>query len=65
MRSRMLAKFSILATRLYDRSTQFVVAKSLGIEKLYADIDEGNFRSQALFRKLGFKAQAGQFQRTL
>jgi ribosomal-protein-alanine N-acetyltransferase len=43
----------------------FCYAKSLGIEKLYADIDEGNFRSQALFKKLGFKAQNGQFQRLL
>jgi len=40
----------------------FSHAKSLGIEKLYADIDEGNFRSQALFNKLGFKAKNGQFQ---
>ncbi|EGR3106976.1 N-acetyltransferase, partial [Vibrio parahaemolyticus] len=37
-------------------SLLFSHAKSLGIEKLYADIDEGNFRSQALFNKLGFKA---------
>ncbi|OQK26194.1 hypothetical protein XM70_c11750 [Vibrio parahaemolyticus] len=43
----------------------FSHAKSLGIEKLYADIDEGNFRSQALFNKLGFKAQNGQFQCSL
>lgn len=28
----------------------FSHAKSLGIEKLYADIDEGNFRSNALFK---------------
>ncbi|WP_308304635.1 GNAT family N-acetyltransferase [Vibrio parahaemolyticus] len=41
----------------------FSHAQSLGIEKLYADIDEGNFRSQALFNKLGFKAKNGQFQR--
>ncbi len=40
-------------------------AKSLGIEKLYADIDEGNFRSQALFNKFGFKAKKGLFQRLL
>ena len=40
-------------------------AKSLGIEKLYADIDEGNFQSQALFNKLGFKAKKGLFQRLL
>ncbi len=40
-------------------------AKSLGIEKLYADIDEGNFRSQALFDKLGFTAKNGLFQRLL
>ncbi|HGF5253747.1 TPA: GNAT family N-acetyltransferase, partial [Vibrio parahaemolyticus] len=46
-------------------SLLFSHAKSLGIEKLYADIDEGNFRSQALFNKLGFKAQNGQFQRSL
>ncbi|ODZ95865.1 GNAT family N-acetyltransferase, partial [Vibrio parahaemolyticus] len=36
-------------------SLLFYHAKSLGIERLYADIDEGNFRSQALFNKLGFK----------
>ncbi|HHC7102313.1 TPA: GNAT family N-acetyltransferase [Vibrio parahaemolyticus] len=46
-------------------SLLFSHAKSLGVEKLYADIDEGNFRSQALFNKLGFKAQNGQFQRSL
>ncbi|MBE4111833.1 GNAT family N-acetyltransferase [Vibrio parahaemolyticus] len=46
-------------------SLLFSHAKSLGIEKLYADIDEGNFRSQALFNKLGFKDQNGQFQRSL
>ncbi len=46
-------------------SLLFSHAKSLGIEKLYADIDEGNFRSQALFNKLGFKAKNGQFQRLL
>ncbi|EGQ7997904.1 N-acetyltransferase [Vibrio vulnificus] len=46
-------------------SLLFSHAKSLGIEKLYADIDDGNFRSQALFNKLGFKAQNGQFQRSL
>ncbi|WP_238800108.1 GNAT family N-acetyltransferase [Vibrio vulnificus] len=40
-------------------------AKSLGIEILYADIDEGNFGSQALFKNLGFKAKNGQFQRFL
>ncbi|TOJ27861.1 GNAT family N-acetyltransferase, partial [Vibrio parahaemolyticus] len=38
-------------------SLLFSHAKSLGIERLYADIDEGNFRSQALFNKLGFKAK--------
>ncbi|UYI45820.1 GNAT family N-acetyltransferase [Vibrio natriegens] len=43
----------------------FLHAKSLGITKLYADIDDGNFRSQALFKKLGFNAQNGQFQRTI
>ena len=43
----------------------FSHAKHLGVEKLYADIDEGNFRSQALFRKLGFKDQNGQFERSL
>ncbi|WP_407333633.1 GNAT family N-acetyltransferase [Enterovibrio sp. 27052020O] len=43
----------------------FSYAKSLGIEKLHADIDDGNFRSQALFNKLGFKAKNGQFQRLL
>ncbi|WP_367844802.1 GNAT family N-acetyltransferase, partial [Vibrio parahaemolyticus] len=37
-------------------SLLFSHAKSVGIEKLYADIDEGNFRSKALFEKLGFKA---------
>ncbi|MCS0027416.1 GNAT family N-acetyltransferase, partial [Vibrio alginolyticus] len=46
-------------------SLLFSHAKSLGIEKLSADIDEGNFRSQALFNKLGFKAKNGQFQRLL
>ncbi|WP_308413093.1 GNAT family N-acetyltransferase, partial [Vibrio parahaemolyticus] len=46
-------------------SLLFSHAKSLGIEKLYADIDEDNFRSQALFNKLGFKAKNGQFQRLL
>ena len=35
-------------------SLLFSHAKSVGIEKLYADIDEGNFRSKALFEKLGF-----------
>ncbi|TOJ76071.1 GNAT family N-acetyltransferase, partial [Vibrio parahaemolyticus] len=40
-------------------SLLFSHAKSLGIERLYADIDEGNFRSQALFNKLGFKAKNG------
>ncbi|EGQ8961589.1 GNAT family N-acetyltransferase [Vibrio parahaemolyticus] len=43
----------------------FSHAKSLGIQKLHADIDEGNFRSQALFNKLGFKVKNGQFQRLL
>ncbi|MDG2673548.1 GNAT family N-acetyltransferase [Vibrio parahaemolyticus] len=43
-------------------SLLFSHAKSLGIERLYTDIDEGNFRSQALFNKLGFKAKNGQFQ---
>ncbi|MEK2080819.1 GNAT family N-acetyltransferase [Vibrio parahaemolyticus] len=46
-------------------SLLFSHAKSLGIERLYADIDEGNFRSQALFNKLGFKVKNGQFQRLL
>ncbi|MFL0995587.1 GNAT family N-acetyltransferase [Vibrio parahaemolyticus] len=46
-------------------SLLFSHAKSLGIERLYADIDEGNFRSQALFNKLGFKAKNGQFLRLL
>ncbi len=46
-------------------SLLFSHAKSLGIEILYADIDKGNFRSKALFEKLGFKAQNGQFQRSL
>ncbi|MBM4854004.1 GNAT family N-acetyltransferase [Vibrio parahaemolyticus] len=46
-------------------SLLFSHAKSLGIEKLYADIDESNFRSQALFNKLGFKAKNGQSQRLL
>ncbi|OOF09745.1 GNAT family N-acetyltransferase [Salinivibrio sp. PR5] len=44
-------------------SLLFSHAQSLGIERLYADIDEGNFRSQALFNKLGFKVKNGQFQR--
>ncbi|MCF7373632.1 GNAT family N-acetyltransferase [Vibrio sp. J2-3(2022)] len=43
-------------------SLLFSHAQALGIERLYADIDEGNFRSQALFNKLGFKAKNGQFQ---
>lgn len=43
-------------------SLLFSHAKSLGIEKLSADIDEGNFRSKALFNKLGFKAKNGQFK---
>ncbi len=30
-------------------------AKSMGINQLIADIDIGNFRSKALFEKLGFK----------
>lgn len=46
-------------------SVLFLHAKSLGITKLYADIDDGNFRSLALFKKLGFNAQNGQFQRTI
>ncbi|OOE86986.1 GNAT family N-acetyltransferase [Salinivibrio sharmensis] len=46
-------------------SLLFSHAKSLGIKELYADIDEGNFRSQALFNKLDFKAKNGQFQRLL
>lgn len=46
-------------------SVLFLHAKSLGITKLYADIDDGNFRSQALFKKLGFNAQNGQFQLTI
>ncbi|HCG5950758.1 TPA: GNAT family N-acetyltransferase [Vibrio parahaemolyticus] len=46
-------------------SLLFSHAKSLGIERLYADIDEGNFRPQALFNKLGFKVKNGQFQRLL
>ena len=43
-------------------SLLFSHAKFLGIEKLSADIDEGNFRSKALFNKLGFKAKNGQFK---
>ncbi|MGY6457599.1 GNAT family N-acetyltransferase [Vibrio parahaemolyticus] len=50
---------------LESLSLLFSHAKSVGIEKLYADIDEGNFRSKALFEKLGFKAQKGLFQRSL
>lgn len=46
-------------------SLLFSHSKSLGIGMLFADIDEGNIRSQALFKKLGFKAQSGRFQRTL
>ncbi|AXT70955.1 GNAT family N-acetyltransferase [Vibrio sp. dhg] len=46
-------------------SVLFLHAKSLGITKLYADIDDGNFRSQALFKKLGFNNQNGQFQLTI
>jgi ribosomal-protein-alanine N-acetyltransferase len=33
----------------------FTYAKSVGISIFYADIDEGNVRSQALFKKLGFE----------
>ncbi|EGQ8066500.1 GNAT family N-acetyltransferase [Vibrio parahaemolyticus] len=43
----------------------FSHAKFLGIEILYADIDEGNFRSKALFKKLGFDAKKGQYLRML
>lgn len=46
-------------------SLLFSNSKSWGIKFLFADIDEGNIRSQFLFKKLGFEAQNGQFQRTL
>jgi [ribosomal protein S5]-alanine N-acetyltransferase len=46
-------------------SLLFSHSKSWGIKILFADIDEGNIRSQSLFKKLGFEAQSGQFQRTL
>ncbi|OOE39120.1 GNAT family N-acetyltransferase [Salinivibrio kushneri] len=46
-------------------SLLFYHVRSLGIKELYADIDEGNCRSQALFNKLDFKAKNGQFQRLL
>ncbi|MFN6263050.1 MAG: GNAT family N-acetyltransferase [Chromatiaceae bacterium] len=46
-------------------SLLFSHSKSWGIKVLFADIDEGNIRSQSLFKKLGFEAQNGQFQRTL
>ncbi|WP_028021674.1 GNAT family N-acetyltransferase [Enterovibrio calviensis] len=42
----------------------FSHAKSLGIGKLYADIESGNFRSQALFEKLGFNVKSGRFEYT-
>ncbi|GHF91599.1 GNAT family N-acetyltransferase [Thalassotalea marina] len=43
----------------------FSHAKLLGIETLYADIDEDNFRSQAFFSKLGFIKRNGYFLRVL
>ncbi|MFQ2006782.1 GNAT family N-acetyltransferase [Aeromonas veronii] len=43
----------------------FAHASTLGVTRLTADIDADNVRSIALFEKLGFKAHAGRYQRTL
>ncbi|MEH8162250.1 GNAT family N-acetyltransferase [Aeromonas allosaccharophila] len=43
----------------------FAHASTLGVTRLTADIDADNFRSIALFEKLGFKAHAGRYQRML
>ncbi|MCX7126528.1 GNAT family N-acetyltransferase [Aeromonas sp.] len=43
----------------------FTHAGTLGVTRLTADIDADNVRSIALFEKLGFKAHAGRYQRTL
>ncbi|MCE2572981.1 GNAT family N-acetyltransferase [Motilimonas eburnea] len=43
-------------------SLLFSHAKCLGIDTLYADIEDRNLPSQALFKKLGFEAKNGQFQ---
>ncbi|HDZ8846770.1 MULTISPECIES: GNAT family N-acetyltransferase [Aeromonas] len=43
----------------------FAHASTLGVTSLTADIDADNVRSIALFAKLGFKAHAGRYQRTL
>ncbi|MFM4935350.1 GNAT family N-acetyltransferase, partial [Aeromonas veronii] len=43
----------------------FAHASTLGVTCLTADIDADNVRSIALFEKLGFKAHAGRYQRTL
>ncbi|MEX3070214.1 GNAT family N-acetyltransferase [Vibrio alginolyticus] len=43
----------------------FLHAKSLGINQLIADIDKGNFRSQAMFEKLGFVPQDGLYYYSL
>ncbi|MGL5392280.1 MAG: GNAT family N-acetyltransferase [Shewanella sp.] len=43
----------------------FAHTSTLGVTRLTADIDAGNVRSLALFEKLGFKAHAGRYQRTL
>ncbi|MGU5766072.1 GNAT family N-acetyltransferase [Aeromonas allosaccharophila] len=43
----------------------FAHASTLGVTRLTADIDADNVRSIALFKKLGFKAHAGRYQRML
>jgi ribosomal-protein-alanine N-acetyltransferase len=43
----------------------FTHAGTLGVTRLTADIDADNVRSIALFEKLGFKAHAGCYQRTI
>ncbi|MDD1795425.1 GNAT family N-acetyltransferase [Enterovibrio makurazakiensis] len=40
----------------------FAYAKSFGIRKLNADIDGDNFRSQALFKKLGFDVKGARLE---
>lgn len=43
----------------------FAHASTLEVTSLTADIDADNVRSIALLEKLGFKAHAGCYQRTL
>lgn len=43
----------------------FSHAKSQGINQLFADIDEDNFRSRALFEKLGFEPKGALFHYSL